>query len=57
MRNGRGMSLFNFEDQVRKAPRNRKSLKLIVGIGALAGVIAIGSTLAANLNLNTGKPV
>jgi len=52
------MSLLNFGESDRgpAAPRSKKPLKLILGIGALAGVIAIGSTLAANINLNTGVP-
>jgi len=36
---------------------SKKPLKLILGIGVLAGVIALGSTFAANINLNTGNPV
>jgi len=52
-----GMSLLNFGDDKSAAPRSKKPLKLILGIGALAGVIALSSTLAANINLNTGNPV
>ena len=51
------MALLNFNSSPSKAPRNHKNLKYILGIGALAGVIALGSTLAANINLNTGHPV
>ena len=51
------MALLNFNNSPSKAPRNHKNLKYILGIGALAGVIALGSTLAANINLNTGHPV
>ena len=40
-----------------KSPHNFKPLKIILGIGALAGVIALGSTLAANIALNTGAPI
>jgi hypothetical protein len=32
-------------------------LKLVLGIGALVGTIALGSTLAASINLNSGGPV
>ena len=39
------------------APRASKPLKLILGAGVLAGVIALGSTLAANIALNTGAPI
>jgi len=35
----------------------KKPIKSILGIGALAGVIALGSTFAANINLNGGGPV
>jgi len=38
-----------------KSARNR--IKVAIGIGALAGVIALGSTLAASINLNSGTPV
>ena len=53
------MSLLNFGDGDHgpASPRSKKPLKLILGIGALAGVIALGSTLAANINLNTGGAV
>ena len=51
------MALLNFNNSPSKAPRNHKNLKVILGIGALAGVIALGSTLAASINLNTGHPV
>jgi|GEM_PF-1204703 len=51
------MSLLNFGDDTSGAPRSKKPLKLILGIGVLAGVIALGSTLAANINLNTGGAV
>jgi hypothetical protein len=51
------MSLLNFSNFKDKAPRNSKNLKTILGIGALAGVIALGSTLAASINLNSGTPV
>ena len=53
------MSLLNFSDGDHgpAAPRSKKPLKLILGIGALAGVVALGSTLAANINLNAGGAV
>jgi hypothetical protein len=47
------MSLLNFGSSDGKSTRNRNSLKLVLGIGALAGTIALGSTLAANINLNS----
>ena len=54
---GRVMSLLNFSNSEGRAPRNPKNLKLILGIGGLVGVIALGSTLAASINLNSGAPV
>jgi hypothetical protein len=48
--------MLNF-DSPSKAPRSPKPLKLILSIGALAGVIALGSTLAANIGINTGAPI
>ena len=46
------MSILNFD-----GPSGRgfgKPLKVILGIGALAAAIAIASTLAANININSG---
>jgi len=51
------MTLMNSAGDRSVAPRSKKPLKLILGIGALAGVIALGSTLAANIKLNSGAPV
>ncbi|CAB4337336.1 MAG: hypothetical protein F2690_02945 [Actinobacteria bacterium] len=51
------MSLLNFDNHNGKAPRSFKPLKLIFSIGVLAAFIGIGSTLAANINLNTGTPI
>lgn len=51
------MSLLDFNDQGPKPSGRKKSLKAILGVGALAGVIALGSTLAASINLNSGTPV
>jgi hypothetical protein len=39
------------------APKSRKKLRVILGIGALAAVTGIGSTLAANISLNGGGNV
>jgi len=47
---------FNFERAGSSAaPRKRLSRLLVISI--TAGLLAVGSTLAANLNLNTGHPV
>ena len=51
------MPLLNFDSKDNQTPRNRKSLKLVLGVGALVGVVALGSTLAASINLNDGGPV
>ena len=57
------MTLLNFEDPSRSPRKSKiasapkKPLKLILGVGALASVIALGSTLAANIDLNTGAPI
>ena len=51
------MSLLNFDEKDNQAPRKRKSLKLVLGVGTLVGVVALGSTLAASINLNAGGPV
>ncbi len=51
------MTFHNFRNSEGKAPLNRKNLKLILSVGTLAGVIALGSTLAASINLNSGTPV
>ena len=51
------MPLLNFEMSEPKHSGSKKPLKLILGIGALVGTIALGSTLAASINLNSGDPV
>ena len=50
------MNTFNFE-RTGKSAASKKRFPRLLAICAAAGVIAIGSTLAANLNLNTGHPV
>jgi hypothetical protein len=51
------MSLLDFNEPSPKSSGSRKPLKLVLGIGALVGTIALGSTLAASINLNGGGPV
>jgi hypothetical protein len=34
--------------------KSGKSLKVLLGIGGLAAVVAVASTLAANININSG---
>ncbi len=38
-------------------PRRFKPLPLILVIGAMAGFVALSSTLAANIDINTGAPI
>lgn len=51
------MSLLNFESSSPLRNGSNKPFKLILSIGALVGTIALGSTLAASINLNSGGPV
>jgi hypothetical protein len=51
------MSLLDFESSGPGLKGGKKSLKLVLGIGALAGVITLSSTLAASINLNGGDDV
>ena len=51
------MSFLDFSKQSPDPAPTKNPLKLLFGIGALVGVIALGSTLAASINFNTGKPV
>ena len=46
------MTILNLDSS--RGPRSGKSLKLVFGIGGLIAAIAIGSTLAANININSG---
>ena len=46
------MTLLNLDGPSGRKPG--KSLKVILGIGALAAVVAVASTLAANININSG---
>jgi hypothetical protein len=51
------MSLLNFNNSEQGRSGEKKTLSIILGIGALIGAIALGSTLAASINLNSGTPV
>jgi hypothetical protein len=51
------VSLLNFSGDSDHRQGEKKTLRLLFGIGALVGVIALGSTLAASINLNSGGPV
>jgi hypothetical protein len=51
------MSLIRFDDLEPNRAGRTKPLSLIVGIGAIVGAITLGSTFAANINLNGGGNV
>jgi hypothetical protein len=51
------MTLLIFEPAKPKRSGTKKPLKFILGIGALVGTIALGSTFAASINLNNSGPV
>jgi alpha-tubulin suppressor-like RCC1 family protein len=51
------VSLLNFSGESNYRQGEKKTLRLLFGIGALVGTIALGSTLAASINLNGGGPV
>jgi hypothetical protein len=51
------VSLLNFSSESNYRQGEKKTLRLLFGIGALVGTIALGSTLAASINLNGGGPV
>jgi len=46
------VSVLNFDSP--RTPRSGKSLKLALGAGAVAAIVAVASTLAANININSG---
>jgi hypothetical protein len=51
------MSLLNFEPSSPERTGKKRSLKVVFGVGAIAAVMALGSTFAANINLNGGDNV
>ena len=51
------LNLGGASDNNSSAPKTGKRLRVLLGIGALAAVTGIGSTLAANISLNGGNPV
>jgi len=46
------MSILNFDSS--PTPGSRKSLKIVLGAGAVAAIVAIATTLAATININAG---
>lgn len=51
------MELLDFSKASKPRRGNTAQFKLILGFGVLAGFIALGSTLASNINLNSGAPI
>ena len=47
------MSLLNLNSPAGQSPRGKKSLKMWMGAGLVVAVLGIGSTLAANITLNS----
>lgn len=51
------MPTLDFKDSRAKGPATKKPLKLFLGTGVLVGALALGSTFAANINLNDNSDV
>ena len=51
------MPILEFESSAAKEAAPKKPLKLILGAGVLVGALALGSTFAANINLNGNNNV
>lgn len=51
------MPTLDFKDSRAKGPDTKKPLKLFLGTGVLVGALALGSTFAANINLNGNSDV
>jgi len=51
------MPILEFEASAANGPAPKKPLKLILGAGVLVGALALGSTLAASINLSGGGPI
>lgn len=51
------MTLLQFSGPEPSGNGQKKTLMVLIGIGAVAGVITLSSTLAASINLNSGTPV
>ena len=51
------LNLGGTEESPSTPSKSRKPLRVLLGIGALAAVTGIGSTLAANISLNGGNDV
>ena len=51
------MEILKFENSPRPARKKSSSLKAILGLAGIAAVALLGSTLAANISLNSGSAV
>lgn len=51
------MPILDFEDSQPTSPSTTKPLKLFLGTGVLVGMLALGFTFAASINLNSGDSV
>ena len=51
------LNLGGAQESTPSSPKSRKPLRVLLGIGAVAAVTGIGSTLAANISLNGGADV
>jgi hypothetical protein len=51
------MPILDFGNSEAKGPSTKKPLKLVLGAGVLVGALALGSTFAANINLNGNSDV
>jgi hypothetical protein len=49
------MSLLDLNSGKGSSPRMKRGVKLWVGVGLVAAIAGIGSTLATNINLNGGN--
>ena len=49
------MSILNLNTAQGRGPAGKKSVKLWMGVGLLAAVLGFGSTLAANISINTSN--
>ena len=50
------MSLLNLNSPEGRSPRGKKSSRVWMGFGLIIAVLGLGSTFAANININGGEP-
>jgi hypothetical protein len=51
------MEILKFDNSSRPARKKNSSLKVVLGLAGIAAVALLGSTLAANISLNSGSAV